>query len=111
MANVSGVVAALAAFGLAVLGLLLASEVPMQAFLPPLWSVAAIAVAPVVVIAASVLTQPIPAHDSADLRRAEAADAPRPRRNGGAVGGSTPGRRGMQTISRMAFEPSDGLTH
>ncbi len=110
MAELKGVVVALASLGLALAGLSVAAGVPLHMVVPPLWTIAAIVLAPLLVIAVSTLLPSSNADWRSGQRRAAAANAPRPRRNGGTAGGSTPGRFGVDSISGVTFELSDGPT-
>ena len=112
MARHRGVIGVLASFAVVVFAMLLSAGVPVGNVLPPITTVVAVVAAPLGVVLVSRLlpsTYVSGSMEPLDLRRAEAAHAPRPRRIGGASGGSTPESIAVDFTVTL-FEPSEGST-
>ena len=113
MARHRGVIGVLVAMMVVVFAMLLSAGVPITDVFPPLTTVVAVVAAPIGVVLISQLLpeyQLAGAVQSHDLRRAEAAHAPRPRRIREASGGSTPGRLAVDSMAGAPFEPPESFT-
>lgn len=113
MARHRGVIGVLSTFAVIVSAMLLVAGLPITNVLPPLTTVAAVVAAPVGVVLISRLLPSVDVLDHRephDLRRAEAAHAPRPRRIGEASRGSTPERLAVDSMAGTLLETPEGFT-
>lgn len=101
----------LATFAAIVGAMVVGSGMPLEAVVPPVWTVGAVVAAPIgVVIVSQLLRSRGAGVTPSSLRRAEAACAPRPRRIGGGSGGSTPERTSVVPTDRALLELPESFT-